>query len=122
MAGELVTVFYRNEQRALARLEDAASVAAEAAGGVPGTARWLGKVLQPVARSSVDCESAAQAVLSFATNRAAAIAGSYAAVNLQQGTDVWPGDVLALTQNGVDDERGGAEGARWSGSRRCRRW
>jgi hypothetical protein len=101
VAGELVTVFYRNEQRALTRVENAASVAAEAAGGAPGTARWLGKVLKPVARSTVDCESAANAVLSFATNRAAAVSGSYAAVNLQQGTDVWPGDVLALTQSGV---------------------
>jgi hypothetical protein len=82
-------------------VENAASVAAEAAGGAPGTARWLGKVLKPVARSTVDCESAANAVLSFATNRAAAVSGSYAAVNLQQGTDVWPGDVLALTQGGV---------------------
>ena len=33
--GELVTVTYRVTQRAVARLENAASVAAEAAGGVP---------------------------------------------------------------------------------------
>src|SRR5438270_2201901 len=39
VAGELVTVTYRGQQRAVARLEDAASVAAEATGGVPGTAR-----------------------------------------------------------------------------------
>jgi hypothetical protein len=101
VAGELVTVFYRNQQRAIARVEDAASVAAEAAGGASGTARWLGKVLKPAARSSMDCENAAEAVLSFATNRAAAVSGSYAALNLQDGTDVWPGDVLALTQGGV---------------------
>jgi hypothetical protein len=101
IAGELVTVFYRGTQRALTRVENAASVATEAAGGAPGTARWLGKVLKPPARSTMDCESAAEAVLSFATSRAAAVAGSYAAVNLQQGTDVWPGDVLALTQGGV---------------------
>jgi hypothetical protein len=66
VAGETVTVFYRLRSRAIARLEDAASIAAEAAGGQPGTARWLGKVLRPLARSSADCESAAQAVLSFA--------------------------------------------------------
>ena len=65
---------------------------------MPGTARWLGKVLQPQARSSVDCEFAAQAILSFATSRAAAIAGSYEAIN---PADVWPGDVLALTANGA---------------------
>jgi hypothetical protein len=97
VAGELVTVTYRNQLRAVARLEDVASVAAEAAGGMPGTAQWLGKVLKPAARSSVDCESAASAVLSFSSSRAAAVAGTYAAVN---PTDVWPGDVLAMTSAG----------------------
>jgi hypothetical protein len=97
VAGELVTVTYRVQQRAVARLENAASVAAEAAGGMPGTAQWLGNVLKPEARSSVDCESAALAVLSFATSRAAAAAGTYVAVN---PADVWPGDVLAITSNG----------------------
>jgi len=98
VAGETVTVFYRLRSRAIARLEDAASIAAEAAGGMPGTARWLGKVLRPLARSSADCESAAEAVLSFASSRAAAIAGSYAAIN--PTADVWPGDVLSITANG----------------------
>ncbi len=79
VAGEIVTVSYRLRDRAVARLEDAASIAAEAAGGFPGTARWLGKVLKPPARCSVDCESAAQAVLSLASSRAAAIEGSYSA-------------------------------------------
>jgi hypothetical protein len=98
VAGETVTVFYRLRSRAIARLQDAASIAAEAAGGQPGTARWLGKVLRPLARSSADCESAAQAVLSFASSRAAAIAGSYAAIN--PSADIWPGDVLSITANG----------------------
>jgi hypothetical protein len=98
VAGEVITVSYRLRSRAVARLEDAASVAAEAAGGMPGTARWLGKVVRPIARSSVDCESAAQAVLSFASSRAAAIAGSYVSIN--PAADVWPGDVLSITANG----------------------
>lgn len=97
VAGELVTVTYRVQQRAVARLEDAASVAEEAAAGVPGTAQWLGKVLKPEARSSADCESAAQAVLSFSASRAAAAAGTYVAVN---SPDIWPGDVLAITSAG----------------------
>jgi len=97
VAGETVTVSYRLCSRAIARLEDAASIAAEAAGGMPGTARWLGKVLRPLARSSTDCESAAQAVLSFASSRAAAIAGSYASIN--PTADVWPGDVLSIIAN-----------------------
>src|SRR5260370_41257179 len=79
IAGELVTVTYRAQQRAVARLEDAASVAAEAGGGVPGTAQWLGKVLKPAARRSVDCGSAARAVLSCSASRAAAAAGTDAA-------------------------------------------
>jgi len=97
VAGERVTVSYRRAQRAVARLEDAASVAAEAVGGLPGTARWLGKVVSPAARSSVDCEQAALAVLSFSADRAAAIAGSYEAVNPE---DVWPGDVLEIASGG----------------------
>jgi hypothetical protein len=98
VAGEFVTFLYRTRNRAVARLEDAASVAAEAAGGGPGTARWLGRVVRPVARSSQDCEAAAEAVLALASSRAAAEAGSYAAVN--PTADVWPGDVLAITANG----------------------
>lgn len=94
VAGEIVTVTYRTQFRAVARLDDAASVAAEAAGNMPGTAQWLGKVSKPPARSSMDCESAAMAVLSFASSRAAAVSGSYEAIN---PADVWPGDVLALT-------------------------
>jgi hypothetical protein len=97
VAGELVTVTYRGQQRAVARMADVASVAEEAAGGGPGTAQWLGKVVKPVARSSADCESAAMAVLSFSASRAAAVSGSYEAVNPQ---DVWPGDVLAVTSAG----------------------
>lgn len=97
VAGELVTVTYRAAQRALARIEDAASVTAEAAGGIPGTAGWLGKVLKPPARSSADCESAALAVLSFSASRAAAASGTYEVVNPE---DVWPGDVLAIASGG----------------------
>jgi hypothetical protein len=38
-------------------------------------------------------------VLAFATSRAAAVAGKYAAVNPEG--DVWPGDVLAITSGGT---------------------
>jgi hypothetical protein len=106
VAGETVTVLYRESWRSLARIENAASVAAEVMSGSGGTARWLGKVVQPVARSSADCESAALAVLSFATDRSAALRGSYSAVVCPvvgvpfAGGDVWPGDVLVMTVNG----------------------
>jgi len=103
VVGEVVTVQYRNQQRSVARMANAASVAAEgqagAAGNISGTSRWLGKVLKPVARSSADCEAAAQALLAFATSRTAAVAGSYSTVN--PSTDIWPGDVLAVTSEGV---------------------
>jgi len=99
VAGERVAVMYRGSQRSVARLEDAASVAAEAAGGASGTCRWLGKVLEPIARSSADCESAAEAILAFATSRTAAVAGTYACVN--PASDIWPGDVLSVTSAGV---------------------
>ena len=46
--------------------------------------------------------------LSFAASRAAAVAGSYEAMN---PADVWPGDVLALTSEWPDDERGRAAGS-----------
>ncbi len=99
VAGERVTVSYRGQQRSVARLADVSSVASEAVNGAPGTCRWLGKVMTPVARSSADCESAAQAMLAFATSRTAAVAGSYAMVN--PAADIWPGDVLAVTSAGV---------------------
>jgi hypothetical protein len=98
VAGERVDVQYRGQQRSVARLADAASIAAEAIGGAPGTSRWLGKVLLPATRSSVDCESAAEALLAFATSRTAAVAGTYVAVNPD---DIWPGDVLSVTSEGV---------------------
>jgi hypothetical protein len=104
VAGETITFSYRAEQRAVTRIANATSIAAEANSASPGTAQWLGKVLKPPSRSTADCEAAALAVLSFATSRSAAISGTYTAVNPQQATgqsDIWPGDVLALTQNGT---------------------
>ncbi len=103
VAGERITVNYRTESRAVARLADAASVAAEVTAGanvtVPGVSRWLGKVTAPLARSSMDCEAAAQAVLAMATARSASLQGTYALLNPDQ--DIWPGDVLAVTSAGV---------------------
>ena len=102
--GEYVTVRYRGRGRSVARVADAASIAAEAAGGGLGMARWLGRVAAPAARSSEDCETAALVVLNASTNRSAAAAGSYVVVNpLGLGTtggDIWPGDALVLTANG----------------------
>jgi hypothetical protein len=100
VANELIAVSYRTSQRSVARLADASSIPLQTAVGLPQTAQWLGSVRSPMARSSADCENAAAAVLSFSIDRAAAIAGRYAAVNLQQSSDVWPGDLISVT---VDD-------------------
>jgi hypothetical protein len=104
VAGETFAATYRNRQRAVTRVQNPASVTAEATPGAIGTAsgiaRWIGKVLKPAARSSADVEAAAEALLAFATSRSAALAGRYIAINPQQSDDIWPGDVLAFTQNG----------------------
>jgi hypothetical protein len=106
VANELIAVSYRTSERSVARLADTSSIPLQTAAGLPPTARWLGSVRAPVARSSADCENAAAAVLSFSIDRAAAIAGRYAAVNLQQSSDVWPGDLISVT---VDDGSGTVE-------------
>jgi hypothetical protein len=92
LPGELVTISYRIRSRSVARLEDSASIAAES-----GPARWLGHILRPLARSSADCEAAAAAILSFAADPSASLAGSYTCLN--PAPDIWPGDALALTAN-----------------------
>jgi hypothetical protein len=97
--GERIAVSYRGRRRAVARLNDAASIAAESSGGsMPGMAQWMGHVTKPPARSSADCETAAQAVLRFATSRSSALSGSYVMINPSE--DIWPGDVLAVTSEG----------------------
>ena len=71
--GESIFVHYRGRRRAVARVADPVSLAAEAAGAAPGTCRWIGHITHPPARSTEDCEAAATAILAFSTNRAAAV-------------------------------------------------
>ena len=92
-AGETVQVLYRSSGRAIARLQNAASVAAESAGNLPGDAVWTGQVTEPVARNSVDCANAAAALLLAGTSRTAALQGQYTALN---PADIWPGDLLSV--------------------------
>jgi hypothetical protein len=97
-AGEVIAVSYRTRRRAVARLASAASITMESQGGLlPGAACWMGSVTNPPARSSVDCENAADAMLSVATSRAAAWTGKYTAWNPEQQGDIWPGDTLAVS-------------------------
>ena len=87
IADERIKVMYRGRRRAVARLAEAS--------GLPATATWQGKVTHPQARTTADCESAAQALLSFATSRAVAAVGTCTIVNPEN--DICPGDVLAIT-------------------------
>lgn len=101
-AGELIKARYRTGRRAVARLANTASQSSEqpteTTTGVPGVAQWMGRVENPTARCSADCEAAAQAVLDFSTSRAAAWEATVSGENLQQqaGGDVWPGDLVSL--------------------------
>ena len=104
-AGELIAISYRTSHRAVARLANAQSIAQESVNGqLPGTAAWIGTVTSPAPRSSTDCENAASALLDLATSRAAAWKGKYTAWNMEQPSDIWPGDVLAVssTSTGLD--------------------
>lgn len=95
-SGEVIAVSYRTRNVSVARLASASSIASEAAGGLPGTAAWIGSMHQPIARSSADCENAANALLALATSRSAAWKGEYTGWNMEQNGDVWPGDVLSI--------------------------
>ena len=96
-AGEVIAISYRTCRRAVARLANTTSIAAESNGGkLPGMACWMGSVTSPVPRSSADCENAASAILAVSTSRAAAWTGKYTEWNADQLGDVWPGDVLAV--------------------------
>ena len=95
--GEIVTARYRTSQRAVVRMADPASVAAEALGGIAGASRWVGRVVRPIARSSADCESAAAALLSVATDESEGTRGTYTA---ELREDIWPGDLLAIDRGG----------------------
>ncbi|MES2220850.1 MAG: hypothetical protein V4587_07780 [Acidobacteriota bacterium] len=91
--GEMLAVTYRVGAPSVARF---ANIAAPQPGGTgtPAVSQWVGHLVHPPARSSVDCENACQALLDFASNPAASSKGSYHFRNLQNQSDIWPGDAL----------------------------
>jgi hypothetical protein len=101
-AGELITVNYRIAGRSVARLTNQASIARETRGQIPGSSSWAGSVLSPSPRSSADCENAASVLLGIASDRNSAWSGTYSWSNLQGGGDIWPGDLLALTNDSAN--------------------
>jgi hypothetical protein len=88
-AGEVVRVTYRTARASIARLAGATTA------GQFGY--WAGKVEQPVARTSEDCENAAAAVLAFSADPAASLDGKYVMFNAHHDADVWPGDALVIS-------------------------
>lgn len=91
--GEILAVTYRVAAPSVARLANNA-IGQEGGTGTPTVSQWVGHVVRPPARSSVDCENACQALLNFSTNPSAAWKGEYKYYNLQYQQDVWPGDAL----------------------------
>jgi hypothetical protein len=93
-----IAVRYRGAGRALARLQDAASIAANAGGSDDGTRGAVRHVLLPPPRTEPDCENAALALLDDSVQDA--WKGSYALWSdfLPNGSasDVWPGDAVAV--------------------------
>jgi hypothetical protein len=99
--GALITVTYRRERRAVARLIDAAANAQQSALGLPGLPSWSGHVLRPKARSSADCNAAVQALLALADGAATAFTG-HAEWSRRDAiaVDVNVGDTLAVQTSG----------------------
>ncbi|MFL6299039.1 MAG: hypothetical protein ACJ71N_00360 [Terriglobales bacterium] len=93
-----IAVRYRGAGRALARLQDTASIAANANGTDDGTRGAVRHVLLPPPRTEPDCENAALALLDDSVQDA--WKGSYALWSdfLPSGfaSDVWPGDAVAV--------------------------
>ncbi len=93
--GEMLAVTYRVAAPSVARFANNA-VPQPGGTGTPAVSQWVGHVLHPPARSSVDCENACQALLNFSSNPAAAWKGAYRFRNLQNQSDIWPGDALTF--------------------------
>lgn len=88
--GEILAVTYRVGTPSVARF------ATNSSSGT-NVSQWIGHVVHPPARSSIDCESACQALLNFSSNPSAGWKGKYSFYNVQDGSDIWPGDSLGFS-------------------------
>ncbi len=93
--GEMLAVSYRVAAPSVARLTN--GLPQEGGTGAPAVSQWVGHIVRPPARSSVDCENACQALLNFSSSPSAAWKGRYRYYNLQDQSDIWPGDALNFT-------------------------
>jgi len=96
-ANQQIVVQYRSEGRALARVTSPASIAAQKLGYDDGCHGAVRNVKEPPARTAMDCENAALALLDDLTSPA--WAGTYETwSDFLPGSagDIFPGDALAL--------------------------
>jgi hypothetical protein len=92
VSNETIEVTFRTTARALARVQDSASIAAK------GMRSAVHRIQQPAVRDSTDCENAALALLDDSTQLA--LAGEYQAIaDFMPGgasVDHWPGDCWTI--------------------------
>ena len=94
---ELIVASYRGSGRAVAQVENAASVASLQNGADDGTRGVVRVAKTPGARTDVDCENAALAILDDATGNA--WSGSYETWSdflPGAAADIFPGDAIAV--------------------------
>src|SRR5579871_4241878 len=96
-AGEKIVARYRSSGRAMARVLDPASMAAEQRPGDDGSRGLVKRAVLPAARTSVDCENAALMVLADAVQGAVSGECQAWSDSLPGGAgDCFPGDGLEL--------------------------
>ena len=94
-ANEQIVVSYRGSARAIARVQDANSIASHNVGADHGRRSWVRRMRVPPAPTSIDCENAALALLDDTVQ--AAWAGEYKIVSdCLPANDVLPGDAVQV--------------------------
>jgi hypothetical protein len=95
-ANEEVVVAYRSSGRAMARVEDSSSIAQHANGGDGGRRTLVRHLKWPLAPTSIDCETAASAVLDDSVQPA--WTGEYRTISdWLSAQDVMPGDSVQIS-------------------------
>ena len=89
---EQIVVSYRTSARAIARVQDQSSIAAQQKGSDRGQRMLLRRLTQPSARTSQDCENAALAMLDDTVSPA--WSGTYATISDFLALDPLPGDAV----------------------------
>jgi hypothetical protein len=93
---EAIVAAYRSSGRAMARVQDTASIAAHANGSDNGRRSFVRRLKLPTAPSSTDCENGALALLDDSVE--SAWAGEYRVLSdFLAASDVVPGDAVQVT-------------------------